>query len=141
VVLDGELGSVEVKPNRTPPGPTLADLYAFYGMAIGTAAKAVQECRGMFVLRDAASVQVPRRCRGATHPLDWRDDDPLVPDASASRWFVSDYQRNLSLAATANRRSHPMPEHRVRNAQALLRQQAEPTSTYCARWCSSWPSA
>ena len=35
VVLDGELGSVEVKPNRTPPGPTLADLYAFYGMAIG----------------------------------------------------------------------------------------------------------
>jgi superfamily II DNA or RNA helicase len=111
VVLDGELvsASVRVRRNETPAGPAPADVHAFYRMAMWygrekqfkrAEAWAFYATQRRFKFNDDAARRLIR--------WGWRDEEPLAPDASASRWFFSDYQRSLIVSRY---RQQKVPAH------------------------------
>jgi DNA repair protein RadD len=104
VVLDGELREIEVLPGEPLPGPTLEDIRDFYLMATWYGRSKnfnKPQAWAYFATQRRFKLQPDEGKR--LIEWSWRYDDPLVPDAEASRWFRADYQRSLIAARYRDR--------------------------------------
>ena len=110
VVLDGELIDVECCPDGALPGPTVQDVQRFYLQSIWYGkSKAFQKPEAWSYYATQRRFKLDERAAKRLIAWDWRYQEPVVPDAEASRWFRADFQRNR--IANRYRQQQGAPAH------------------------------
>lgn len=92
VVVDGELVSVQHRPDEVPDEPTLADIRRGYQMLLGYAeAKGLKP--GWAFYATARRFRIPEHKAKGLIAYGWRDLPTILPDEEMARWLKADLQR------------------------------------------------